>query len=424
MLLPILEVTAEGSACLVKNLKFSYPLNDHALADAVALEYHNFNPEQLVIDSILYKLIKQGFDTAKMTCRTHIEVTYLGFEEGYKATGFIDVAYHQSSSNAIRNITSELNSILASGFSTVGKHKLSHGNLNQDPRSLLSNPNEWLHLNFWSLKEAYSTDYNRKTVTYALPSSSGTYPIFNVHNGVKDTDNIFIILKDFPASLLTRELAKVFCQWYRQSADNLKIDNESVKYADMYSKLPFAQVCSKNLRKSIRHYSFDEFKQPKIDRYSFDDFDYQNEDTRVFGWSLLGNNISIRYTHKGKFRVDQVYLPDYYADIFDVNYQFNLKGFVERVVKHKVSKLELRQWLKENKGDLVGVEIPYFHCIYDYISRLLDHQRLNEGKIHLKDVRIMRWLRHMEFLNDKFEIMPGNCGVYEDKFYGTHTGLY
>lgn len=74
-----------------------------------------------------------------------------------------------------------------------------------------------------------------------LPNSSG-YPIFNVHNGVKETDNIFIILKDFPASLLTRELAKVFCQWYRQTADNLKIENESVKYADMYSKLPFAQV--------------------------------------------------------------------------------------------------------------------------------------------------------------------------------------
>ena len=95
MLLPILEVTAEGSACLVKNLKFSYPLNDRALADAVALEYHNFNPEQPVIDSILYKLIKQGFDTAKMTCRTHIEVTYLGFEEGYKG-GRVEKAIQES----------------------------------------------------------------------------------------------------------------------------------------------------------------------------------------------------------------------------------------------------------------------------------------------------------------------------------------
>ena len=67
MLLPILEITAEGSVCLVKNLKFSYPLNDRALADAVATEYHNLNPEQPVIVSMLHKLIKHGFDAAKMS---------------------------------------------------------------------------------------------------------------------------------------------------------------------------------------------------------------------------------------------------------------------------------------------------------------------------------------------------------------------
>lgn len=422
MLLPILEITAEGSVCLVKNLKFSYPLNDRALAEAVATEYHNLNPEQPVIDSILHKLIKQGFDAAKMSCRTHIEVTYLGFGEGYKATGFIDVAYHQASSNAIKNITSELNSILASGFSTMGKRKLSHGNLNQDPRSLLSNPHEWLRLNFWSLKEAYSTDYSRTTVTYALPSSSGTYPIFNVHNGVKETDNIFIILKDFPASLLTRELAKVFCQWYRQSDDNLKIDNESVKYADMYSKLPFAQVCSKNLLKSIRHYSFDEFKQPKVDRYSFDDFDYTDGETRVYGWYLDGNYISIRYMHKGVFRVDEVYLPDYYTEIFK-DYNFNLTGFVNSVVLNKVSKRELRTWLGENKGPMEGVEIPYFRCLYSYLETMIDYERLNEHPIHCHDHRILRWLIHFDFINSDLKVLPRGI-TYCDEHYGTYTGFY
>lgn len=421
MLLPILEIITAKPCGQMKDLKFSYPLNDRALAEGVAKAYHEFKEDQPVFHSTLHKLITQGFEYAEMICNTHIEFRHMD-GGGLKAVGFIDIGYHQTASTAIRNTTRELRNILSYEFSN--NQKTSNGNVNQDPLSLLVRPHEWLRRGFWELAPAPSSLFQSKATIYSLRHIEGYNPFFNIHNGVSKDNQPFFVLRDLPRSLLTRELAKVYCHWYREREYELKIKHESIAYADLYSKLPFAQVCNKNLIQSIRHYGFDEFKEPTVDRYTVDDFDFTNGDTRVYGWYLHGNNIVIRYMQEGKFRVDQIYLPDYYLDIFNHDYQFNLEGFITHVVKHKLSKLEVRQWLKVNKGDLSDIEIPYFHCIYDYLSRLMDYERLNEGKIHCKDQRIMRWLKHFNFLDDKCKFIEEKCNAYVDQHYGTHSGLY
>jgi hypothetical protein len=154
----------------------------------------------------MVKLVKDGFEIAKMTCNTHIEVKHDMGET--KVIGFIDVAYHQCSSNAIRNVSSTLKDIMSYGFSECGRGKLSHGNMNQDSRSLPSNPAEWLRKNFWDLRPAYSTILNDNAIIYCLPNAEGHYPIINAHNGINEENNIFVVLKNYPANFLRRELAK------------------------------------------------------------------------------------------------------------------------------------------------------------------------------------------------------------------------
>ena len=132
--------------------------------------------------------------------------------------------------------------------------------------------------------------------------------------------------------------------------------------------------------------------------------------------------IWIRYTYNGVFRVDEVYLPDYYTEIFK-DYNFNLAGFVNSVVLNKVSKRELRTWLGENKGSMEGVEIPYFRCLYTYLETMIDYERLNERPIHCHDQRILRWLIHFDFINSDLKVLPRGI-TYCDEYYGTYTGFY
>ena len=420
MLLPILEIISGKDESLVKGLKFSYPLNDRALAEALSEAFQKLNPEAMVFAEDMVKLVKDGFEIAKMTCNTHIEVKHDMGET--KVIGFIDVAYHQCSSNAIRNVSSTLKDIMSYGFSERGRGKLSHGNMNQDSRSLPSNPAEWLRKNFWDLRPAYSTIHNDNAIIYCLPNAEGHYPIINAHNGINEENNIFVVLKKYPANFLHRELAKVYCDWYRNKTYIQRIDSPSYDYADLYSKLPYAQICNKNLVKSIKHYRLDSVDGLQTDRYTIDDFDYIQGDTRVYGWYLKGNDIVIRYTHQGKFRVDQVFFPDHYNEIFN-NYQFSMGDFITSIVTNKVSKREVREWLGEYKGEPLPADLPYFACIYSYLENMIDQTRLNETMIHCHDQRILRWLIHFEFITKDLKVLPRGF-KYCDDHYGTHTGFY
>jgi len=126
--------------------------------------------------------------------------------------------------------------------------------------------------------------------------------------------------------------------------------------------------------------------------------------------------------HKGVFRVDEVYLPDYYTEIFK-DYNFNLAGFVNSVVLNKVSKYELRKWLGGNKGPLAGQDIPYFRCLYTYLETMIDYERLSERPIQCHDQRILRWLVHFELITRDLKVLPRGI-KYCDDHYGTYTGFY